>query len=96
MAILGPSGCGKSTLLQIVAGLIDPDAGELVVAGATSAKDRLSRCAMMPQRDLLLPWRNALDNASIALENRGASRREAQGADSAAVRALRPRRSSRS
>ncbi len=78
VAILGPSGCGKSTLLQIVAGLLDPDAGSLDVAGARSAKDRLARCAMMPQRDLLLPWRTALDNASIALENRGSRRREAR------------------
>ncbi len=78
VAILGPSGCGKSTLLQILAGLLDPDAGSLDVAGATSAKDRLARCAMMPQRDLLLPWRSALDNASIALENRGMRRREAR------------------
>jgi len=78
VAILGPSGCGKSTLLQIVAGLLEPDAGSLNVAGATSAKDRLARCAMMPQRDLLLPWRTALDNASIALENRGLRRREAR------------------
>ena len=78
VAILGPSGCGKSTLLQIVAGLLEPDAGALEVAGATSAKDRLARCAMMPQRDLLLPWRSALDNASIALENRGVSRNEAR------------------
>ncbi len=78
VAILGPSGCGKSTLLQIVAGLLEPDAGTLEVAGATSAKDRLARCAMMPQRDLLLPWRSALDNASIALENRGVGRKEAR------------------
>jgi NitT/TauT family transport system ATP-binding protein len=78
VAILGPSGCGKSTLLQIVAGLLEPDRGSLNVAGATSAKDRLARCAMMPQRDLLLPWRTALDNASIALENRGLRRREAR------------------
>ena len=78
VAILGPSGCGKSTLLQILAGLLDPDAGSLEVAGAVSAKDRLARCAMMPQRDLLLPWRTALDNASIALENRGMKRREAR------------------
>jgi ABC-type nitrate/sulfonate/bicarbonate transport system ATPase subunit len=78
VALLGPSGCGKSTLLQIVAGLLDADAGTVEVAGTISARDRLARCAMMPQRDLLLPWRTALDNACIALENRGVSRREAR------------------
>jgi ABC-type nitrate/sulfonate/bicarbonate transport system ATPase subunit len=78
IGIVGPSGGGKSTLLHIVSGLMEPDAGEVDVEGATSAKDRLARCAMMPQRDLLLPWRTALDNAIIALENRGVSRKEAR------------------
>jgi len=75
---VGPSGGGKTTLLQIVAGLLEPDGGRVSVEGAVSAKDRLARCALMPQRDLLLPWRNALDNAGIALENRGVSRTEAR------------------
>jgi NitT/TauT family transport system ATP-binding protein len=65
-------------LLQIVAGLLEPDGGEVSVEGAVSARDRLARCALMPQRDLLLPWRTALDNAGIALENRGVSRAEAR------------------
>jgi NitT/TauT family transport system ATP-binding protein len=78
IGIVGPSGGGKSTLLQIVSGLLEPDAGTVNVEGATDAQDRLARCALMPQRDLLLPWRTALDNATIALENRGMSRREAR------------------
>jgi NitT/TauT family transport system ATP-binding protein len=78
IGIVGPSGGGKSTLLHIVAGLMEPDAGQVNVEGATAAKDRLARCALMPQRDLLLPWRTALDNATIALENRGVSRSEAR------------------
>ena len=78
VGIVGPSGGGKSTLLHIVAGLMEPDVGEVDVEGATAAKDRLTRCAMMPQRDLLLPWRTALDNAIIAMENRGVSRSQAR------------------
>jgi len=78
IGIVGPSGGGKSTLLQINAGLMEPDTGEVFVEGATSAADRLARCALMPQRDLLLPWRSALDNAGIALENLGVSRSEAR------------------
>lgn len=77
-AIIGPSGGGKTTLLQVIAGLLDPDTGLVRVAGTTTARQRLAHCALMPQRDLLLPWRTALDNAAIALENRGASRAEAR------------------
>ena len=78
IGIVGPSGGGKSTLLHIVAGLTEPDVGVVDVEGATVAKDRLIRCAMMPQRDLLLPWRTALDNAIIALENQGVGRSTAR------------------
>ena len=78
IGIVGPSGGGKSTLLQLVAGLLEQDAGSISVEGATEAGERLSRCAMMPQRDLLLPWRTALDNATIALENKGSDRKDAR------------------
>lgn len=78
IGIVGPSGGGKSTLLQLVAGLMEPDAGSISVEGVSAANDRLSRCAMMPQRDLLLPWRTALDNATIALENKGIDRKAAR------------------
>ena len=60
---MGPSGCGKSTLLEIVAGLQEPTAGVVSVEGRTAAAERLAACVLMPQRDLLLPWRSALDNA---------------------------------
>src|SRR5437867_5940708 len=78
IGIVGPSGGGKSTLLQLTAGLLEPDGGTVDVEGAVTAEGRLERCAMMPQRDLLLPWRTALDNAVLALENRGISRRDAR------------------
>ncbi|WP_163554379.1 ABC transporter ATP-binding protein [Candidatus Frankia alpina] len=77
LGIVGPSGCGKSTLLSMICGLIDPDAGTVDVLGAADAPGRLARCAWMPQRDLLLPWRGVLANARIPLENQGLSRREA-------------------
>jgi ABC-type nitrate/sulfonate/bicarbonate transport system ATPase subunit len=67
----GPSGGGKTTLLRIVAGVREPDTGVVRAEDATTARQRLARCALMPQRDLLLPWRTALDNAAIGLENRG-------------------------
>jgi NitT/TauT family transport system ATP-binding protein len=76
--IVGRSGAGKSTLLSLVAGLDEPDCGQITVAGETAARARLARCALMPQRDCLLPWRTALDNAAVALENAGLARREAR------------------
>jgi NitT/TauT family transport system ATP-binding protein len=78
VAVVGPSGCGKSTLLELVAGLQEPDAGRVTVAGAPEAAERRSRCAYMPQQDLLLPWRDALGNAALALECQGIGRSEAR------------------
>jgi ABC-type nitrate/sulfonate/bicarbonate transport system ATPase subunit len=78
LGIVGPSGCGKSTLLELVAGLREPLAGSIEVGGASDAAGRLGRCAYMPQRDLLLPWLSAIDNAGLALRNRGASRARAR------------------
>jgi ABC-type nitrate/sulfonate/bicarbonate transport system ATPase subunit len=78
LGIVGPSGCGKSTLLELIAGLRDPDAGAIAVGSATSADERLARCAYMPQRDLLLPWYSAIDNAGLALRNRGIGGSEAR------------------
>jgi ABC-type nitrate/sulfonate/bicarbonate transport system ATPase subunit len=75
---VGPSGCGKSTLLELVAGLQQPSSGEVSVDGRTGARERLERCALMPQRDLLFPWRSALDNAGLALELAGARRADAR------------------
>jgi ABC-type nitrate/sulfonate/bicarbonate transport system ATPase subunit len=78
VALVGPSGCGKSTLLEIVCGLREPSAGEIAVEGDGGAAGRLSHCAYMPQRDLLLPWFSALDNAALALRNRGVGRADAR------------------
>ena len=68
-AVVGPSGCGKSTLLELMAGLQEPDEGVV---------ERRAACAYMPQRDLLLPWRDALGNAGLALECQGVGRAEAR------------------
>ena len=68
VAVVGPSGCGKSTLLELICGLRTPDSGAIECAPAV----------LMPQRDLLLPWLNALDNAALALRIAGHSRAQAR------------------
>ena len=68
VAIVGPSGCGKSTLLEVACGLLEPDGGK--VASLPTA--------LMPQRDLLLPWAGALDNAAISLRAAGLAKNEAR------------------
>jgi ABC-type nitrate/sulfonate/bicarbonate transport system ATPase subunit len=78
LGVVGPSGCGKSTLLELVAGLQEPDAGTVAVAGAREADRRRRACSYMPQRDLLLPWRDALANAALALECQGVPGAEAR------------------
>jgi ABC-type nitrate/sulfonate/bicarbonate transport system ATPase subunit len=78
LGLVGPSGCGKSTLLELISGLQEPTAGSIVVGDATEAGDRLANCAFMPQRDMLLPWLSAIDNAALALRNRGVGRGEAR------------------
>jgi NitT/TauT family transport system ATP-binding protein len=78
LAVVGPSGCGKSTLLELMAGLQEPDEGVVSVAGARDEAARRAACAYMPQRDLLLPWRDALANAALALECQGVTRAEAR------------------
>src|SRR3954470_16212569 len=66
VAVVGPSGCGKSTLLELVCGLQAPDRGTVTAPAA----------ALMPQRDALLPWLSAEDNAGLALRVDGASREQ--------------------
>jgi len=70
VAVVGPSGCGKSTLLDLVCGLAEPARGSVAAAPAV----------LMPQRDALLPWLDALDNAALPLRIAGRSRAEARAA----------------
>jgi ABC-type nitrate/sulfonate/bicarbonate transport system ATPase subunit len=68
LAVVGPSGCGKTTLLELICGLQAPDSGTLSSAAAV----------LMPQRDLLLPWLSAVENAALAPRISGLTRRQAR------------------
>ena len=68
VAVVGPSGCGKSTLLEILCRLLVADHGSVLCPPAV----------LMPQRDLLLPWLSAVDNAALALRIAGLARAQAR------------------
>ena len=70
VTIIGPSGCGKSTLFNVISGLLQPDRGEVCI-DARCVVQRLGRMGYMPQKDLLLPWRNVLDNVILCAELNG-------------------------
>lgn len=78
VAIVGPTGCGKSTLLEIICGLQQPDRGSHVLLGDVDITGKRGFFGYMPQRDALLPWKSALNNAMIGLTARGVSASEAR------------------
>jgi ABC-type nitrate/sulfonate/bicarbonate transport system ATPase subunit len=77
VSLLGPSGAGKSTIFRILTGGAAADGGEILLDGAAPG-DFAGRFALMPQRDALMPWRRALDNATLGLEVQGLSRQAAR------------------
>jgi ABC-type nitrate/sulfonate/bicarbonate transport system ATPase subunit len=77
VSLIGPSGCGKSTIFNIVAGLLQPSGGRVSIDGA-DATGTIGRVGYMLQKDLLLPWRNVLDNVILGMEIQGLPLREAR------------------
>jgi ABC-type nitrate/sulfonate/bicarbonate transport system ATPase subunit len=76
VSIVGPSGCGKSTLFNIIAGLVKPSSGRVLLDG-DQPDDLLGKVGYMPQRDMLMPWRTVLDNTTLGLELNGIKKKEA-------------------
>ncbi|MNW48007.1 Aliphatic sulfonates import ATP-binding protein SsuB [compost metagenome] len=67
ISLVGPSGCGKTTLLSLVAGLIFPSRGEVLVHGKKMTGPS-PEIGYMLQQDYLFPWRTILSNATLGLE----------------------------
>src|ERR1700693_623214 len=77
VSLIGPSGCGKSTIFNIVAGLLEPTSGRVLIDGA-DATGTIGRVGYMLQKDLLLPWRTVLDNVILGMEIQGVPLRHAR------------------
>lgn len=75
MAIIGPSGCGKSSLLFILAGLLKPSGGKVVVDGRVSS-GRYPSAALILQDYGLFPWKTVYENAGLGLQVRGLNKLE--------------------
>jgi len=70
LAVVGPSGCGKTTLLSLIAGLIKPHRGSLLVGGQP-VDPRRPGTSLILQDYGLLPWKSVFNNAALGLQIRG-------------------------
>lgn len=77
VSLIGSSGSGKTTLFNIIAGIMKPDEGNVILEGEdiTGISGKVS---YMLQKDMLLPYRTVLDNAALPLIVRGIGKKEAR------------------
>ncbi|ELW9443923.1 ABC transporter ATP-binding protein [Pluralibacter gergoviae] len=77
ITLLGPSGCGKSTLLKMVAGLIEPSDGRLLLWRRDSSEKAPLPLSFVFQEATLMPWSNVHNNVRLPLDLAGVARKEA-------------------
>ena len=77
VSLLGVSGGGKTTLFNIIAGLSEPDKGEVYLDGE-NITGKPGNISYMLQKDLLLPYRTIIDNVALPLMIRGIKKKEAR------------------
>ena len=68
LSVVGPSGCGKSTLLSLLAGLIEPECGSILLYGQKLSPKCHESIGYMLQHDHLFEWRNIEKNVLLGLE----------------------------
>jgi NitT/TauT family transport system ATP-binding protein len=76
VALVGQSGVGKSTLLRLLAGLLRPTNGKVMLHGAPPRQNG-DPIGIVFQRDNLMPWRTAYENVRLPLELQGINGRQA-------------------
>ncbi len=80
VSLVGPSGCGKSTLLRVLAGLIAPRRGEVMLDGRSITGTPHPNVGLIFQQANLMPWRSVLDNVALPLELDGIERGQREAA----------------
>lgn len=77
VSLLGPSGSGKSTIFNIIAGLITPDKGKVLIEN-DDYTGKTGRVSYMYQKDLLLPWKKIIDNVALPLVVKGINKKKSR------------------
>src|SRR6202142_4320285 len=92
VALLGPSGSGKSTVLNMIATLIRPTRGEVLIDGTAIVPGKTTpNVGYVFQRDTLFPWRTVADNIGYGLQLAGVSDAERKERVAACVRHVGPK-----
>jgi NitT/TauT family transport system ATP-binding protein len=77
VSLLGPSGCGKSSLLMMISGLMPVSTGDITIQGVRVSRPYVD-LGIVFQQDVLLDWRNVLDNVLLQADIRHMDRKAAR------------------
>lgn len=78
VSVVGPSGCGKSTIFNIIAGVLEPTSGTVMI-DSRDVTGRSGHVGYMLQKDLLLPWRTVIDNIVLGAILKGGASKAQRG-----------------